>query len=109
MHELAIVEQVIEIVSANCGGAKVKRVALQIGKLSAVLPDAVRFAFELASEGTLLEGAVLEIDETPGLARCNACGERFELMQPFGRCSCGGSDLEWLAGQELRVREMEVL
>src|SRR6202022_1885001 len=66
MHELAIVEQVIEIAAASGGGARIARVVLEIGKLSAVLPDAVRFCFPLASEGTLLDGAELEIVETPG-------------------------------------------
>ena len=49
----------------HAAGAKVNRVVLEIGKLSAVLPDAVRFCFELCSEGTVVEGAELEIIETP--------------------------------------------
>ena len=53
MHELGIVQQVIEIASQASGGRKVSKVVLEIGKLSAVLPDAVRFCFELCSEGTV--------------------------------------------------------
>jgi hydrogenase nickel incorporation protein HypA/HybF len=108
MHELGIAQEVVAIVSEHAGGARVRRVVLQIGKLSAVLPDAVRFCFDLCAEGTAAEGALLEIIETPGRALCRACGAEVLLDQPFGRCRCGGTDLEWLEGEELRVQEMEV-
>ena len=109
MHELGIVEDVIERVCESSRGARVTRVVLEIGRLTAVLPDAVRFCFELAAEGTLAEGARLDIIETPGRARCRACGAELALDRPFGRCACGGTDLEWLAGEELRIKEMEVV
>jgi len=109
MHELGITQEVIAIVSERAAGARVTRVLLEIGKLSAVLPDAVRFCFELCSEGTVLEGAQLEILETPGRARCRACGGEMILEQPFGRCACGASDLEWLSGEVLKIKEAEVV
>src|ERR1700692_605651 len=107
MHELGIAQEIIAIVSERSGQARVTRVVLEIGKLSAVLPDAVRFCFDLCSEGTVVEGAQLEILETPGRARCKECGAELTLEQPFGRCACGNSDLEWLAGDELKIKEME--
>jgi hydrogenase nickel incorporation protein HypA/HybF len=108
MHELGIVADVIETVCAASDGARVTRIVLEIGRLTAVLPDAVRFCFELASEGTLAEGAELEIVEVPGRARCRGCDGELQLDRPFGRCACGGSDLEWLAGEELTIKQMEV-
>ena len=47
MHELGITEELIDIVSRHAGTQKVHRVVLEIGKLSAVLPDAVRFCFDI--------------------------------------------------------------
>jgi hydrogenase nickel incorporation protein HypA/HybF len=108
MHELGITQEIIAVVSDHARGAKVTRVVLEIGKLSAVLPEAVRFCFDLCSQGTVADGAVLEIVETPGRARCRACGAEVRLDRPFGRCGCGGTDLEWLSGEELRIKEMEV-
>ena len=108
MHELSIVAAVIDACEVASGGARVHRVVLEIGKLSAVLPDAVRFCFELAGAGTLVEGAALEIIEVPGRARCRGCGAELALERPFGRCACGGSDLEWLSGEELKIKSMEV-
>ena len=65
VHELAITESVIEAITARVGDTKVTRVLLEIGKLSGVVPDAVRFCFDIAADGTSLVGAALEIIETP--------------------------------------------
>jgi hydrogenase nickel incorporation protein HypA/HybF len=43
MHELGIVQQVVQIAAEASGGARVTRIVLEIEKLSAVLPDPVRF------------------------------------------------------------------
>ena len=108
MHELGITQEVVAIAAEGARGRKVLRVVLEVGKLSGVLPDAVRFCFGPCAEGTAVEGAALEIIETPGRARCKACGGEVALDRPFGRCACGNTDLEWLAGDELRVRELEL-
>ena len=108
MHELGIALQVVDVLAERAQGARVTRVVLEVGALSAVLPDALRFCFGLATEGTVAEGAQLEIVEKPGRARCCACGGELELSRPFGRCACGSSELEWVAGEELRIFEMEV-
>ena len=109
MHELALTQEIIAVVSERAGAARVLRVVLEIGKLAAVLPDAVRSCFALCIEDTPLQGAELAIIQTPGVARCRACGGQVLLDQPFGRCRCGSSDLEWLSGDELRIREIEVI
>jgi len=109
MHELGIAQEVVALVCEHARGERVTRVVLQIGKLSAVLPDAIRFCFDLCSEGTVVEGAELEIVEVPGRALCRECGGDVTLDRPFGRCACGSTDLEWLAGEELKVKEFEVI
>jgi hydrogenase nickel incorporation protein HypA/HybF len=107
MHELGIAQEVVELVAGHAQ-RRVTRVVLEIGKLSAILPDAVRFCFDLCSEGTVVAGAKLDIIEVPGRARCRACDALVILDRPFGRCECGNTDLEWLSGEELRVKEYEV-
>jgi hydrogenase nickel incorporation protein HypA/HybF len=107
MHELGITRNVVAICAENSNGATVKRVTLEIGKLSAIMPDAVRFCFDICAKGTVVEGATLEILTIDGLGKCNICGGKIELIQPFGRCVCGSNDLEIIAGNELKVKEME--
>lgn len=108
MHELGITRSVIAICVENSGGAAVKRVTLEIGKLSAILPDAVRFCFDICAKGTVVEGASLEIFVIQGEALCNACGGTVALSDLVGRCSCGSNDLQIIAGEELKVKEMEI-
>ena len=109
MHELAITQEIVSILTERAGDRRVRKVVVEIGKLSVVLPDAVRFCFDLCTEGTPAEGALLEILEPAGRARCRACGGSLTLDRPFGRCDCGSTDLDWLSGEELRIKEMEVV
>jgi hydrogenase nickel incorporation protein HypA/HybF len=114
MHELAIAQQIVELACERCKGRRegkrrIVRVVVAVGKLSAVLPDALRFCFDEATHDTAAEGAWLDIVETPGTARCRACGELVELDRPFGRCACDSTDLDWISGEELELRDVEVV
>jgi hydrogenase nickel incorporation protein HypA/HybF len=108
MHELGLAMEIVSIVQERSGGAKVLRVVLEVGKLTAVLPDAIQFCFDVAAKDTVVEGAVLEIVETPAVARCLGCGDRVEASRPFARCRCGGTEMDWISGEELKIRAMEV-
>ena len=108
MHELGIAQEIIAIVAERAGNARVTRVVLEIGQHALILPESIRFCFDLCGEGTVVEGARLEIREIPGRARCRQCGAEVALEQPFGTCSCGSCDLQWLAGGEIKIKEMEV-
>src|SRR3954452_9615127 len=102
MHELALMESIVCCVEENVRPARVSRIRLQIGQLAGVMPDAMRFCFDVFSHGTLLEGAALEIDDIGGRARCRACGAELALISFLDLCGCGSADLDVLAGQELR-------
>jgi hydrogenase nickel incorporation protein HypA/HybF len=108
MHELSIANGIVEICAEHAGDARVTRVRLEIGQLSAVMPDAVRFCFDVCARNTVVEGAALEIIETPGRAVCRDCGCEVALVQLVGRCVCGSANLRVIAGEELKIREMEV-
>ena len=109
MHELSITRSVVAIVAERAAGQRVTRVRLEIGRLSAVVPDAIRFCFDLCAATTPLAGAALQIDEIPGRGRCDACCAEFALTMPAGRCPrCGAGSLRLISGQEMNIKEMEV-
>ncbi|MBW2039741.1 MAG: hydrogenase maturation nickel metallochaperone HypA [Deltaproteobacteria bacterium] len=112
MHELAIAQSLLEIVEQEAlpySGARVTRVKLLIGKLSGVVPDALRFAFEVISQGGIAEGASLDIQEVPLRLRCHQCGEVFVVDDPFMTCPrCEGPEVEMVSGRELEIRSMEI-
>ncbi|NDJ23653.1 hydrogenase maturation nickel metallochaperone HypA [Nostoc sp. B(2019)] len=108
MHELGITQNIVAIVAEHAKGAKVQRVLLEIGQLSAVMPDAVQFCFDICTQNTVLAGAILEIREIPGLGRCCQCSAEIPLDKPFGICKCGSMRLDLIAGEELKIKEIEI-
>lgn len=108
VHELAIAESVIETITARTGDREVREVRLEVGRLSGVSADSLRFCFELAAAETGVGGASLVIDEPPGRARCVTCGEEFVVEDPILLCACGSSDVRILAGEELRILSVSV-
>ncbi len=109
MHELGITQNIVAIVSEKAGDQKVIRIKLEIGMLSAIVPDAIRFCFDICADGTKLKGAALEIEEIAGRGKCKSCGEEMPLSLLAGTCSCGSRDIACIAGQELNIKEMEVV
>jgi hydrogenase nickel incorporation protein HypA/HybF len=105
MHELGIARNIVAIVSEHAQGQKVRRVTLEIGALSGVMADAVRFAFDAVAAGTCLEDATLEIREIKGRGRCRSCGAEFETPTLFTPCACGSRQVTRLSGEELKIRE----
>jgi hydrogenase nickel incorporation protein HypA/HybF len=108
MHELAITQGIVEMIVERTDSARVTAVYLRIGKVSGVVPEAVRFCFDLVAAGSPVEGARLEIDEPPGRARCRSCGCAFAVEGLVVLCPCGSADVEVVGGDELLVRAVEV-
>jgi len=108
VHELSITQSVVEAITQRMGDAPVRRVRLEIGQVSGLVPDAVRFCFEMVAAGTTCAGAVLVIDEPPGRAHCRSCGRAFETAEVLPLCVCGSADVGVLGGTELRIKEVEV-
>jgi hydrogenase nickel incorporation protein HypA/HybF len=108
MHELAIAESIVDAVCERAAGRTVHRVTVRIGALTAVVPEAMRFCFDLAVEGTVADGAELAIERRAGAARCRECAASVPLIDPILLCPCGSADLTVISGRELQIVSMEV-
>ncbi len=109
VHELALMESVVDAVIDQIGDARVAVVRLEVGELAGVAVDAMRFSFDVCVRGTVLEGAALEIVEIAGRARCRSCGAELRLRSFGAPCDCGSFDRELVSGDELRLLDVEVL
>jgi len=109
MHELGITRNIVAIVGDAARGRPVRRVTLEVGKLSGVMSDAIAFCFDVVAQGTALAGASLEIREIDGRARCCACGNEFETATLFTTCNCGSQQSIRLQGEELNIKSMELM
>ncbi|QHO78012.1 hydrogenase maturation nickel metallochaperone HypA [Bradyrhizobium sp. CCBAU 051011] len=112
MHEMALCEGIVEIVEEEArrrSFSSVKTVCLEIGALSHVAPEAMKFCFAAVAARTIANGAVIEVVELPGVAWCMACSRSVEIAQRYEPCPCCGSyQLQVTAGEEMRVKELEV-
>jgi hydrogenase nickel incorporation protein HypA/HybF len=108
VHELALTQDLVETVLSHTAGARVRRVVLAVGQVSMVVPESLQFCFDLCTRDTEMSEARLEIVVVPGRARCRACGGELALEVPYGQCACGSTDLSWISGHELTLREVEV-
>ena len=108
MHELSICQGIVESVCEAVPEGEVLVVTVEIGKLSGVVPEAVRFCFDACAHGTRVEGARLDVVEVPGRGRCGSCDRELDMDELIARCSCGNPFLEIVRGRELRIRSVEV-
>lgn len=112
MHEMSLAENVrecIEEAARTEGYTRVTAVWLEIGRLSSVEAEAMRFCFDAAMAGSLAEGARLEIVETPGQGQCADCGCCMPLASRYEACpQCGGYRIEVTEGESMRILELEV-
>jgi hydrogenase nickel incorporation protein HypA/HybF len=96
-------------VSRHAGDRRVARVELKVGHLRQVVPDALRFAFELVAVGTPAEGAELVLEVVPAAGVCRGCGAEGELPGfPLLCAACGSAALEIVRGEELLVDALEL-
>lgn len=112
MHEMALAEGVVDLVSEEAkrqGFTEIKAIVLEIGMLSHVAPEAMLFCFDAVSRDTIAEGAKLVIERVPGAGWCLDCAKTVPLSERFGACpECGRHHVQMTAGDEMKVRELEV-
>jgi len=113
MHELSIALGIIDIAeeeAAKHGGAPILAVHLKMGPLSGVVKEALRSAFDLAREGSVLAAANLVIEDVPLVVFCAACQKEQTLssIQNLTCPDCGVPTGDLRTGRELEVTAMEL-
>jgi hydrogenase nickel incorporation protein HypA/HybF len=112
MHEMSLAENVLQIIEGMARSQDFKRVKtvwLEIGRLSCVEPEALRFAFEAVIDGSVAHGAILEIVEISGQGVCLECSAEATITARHEACpACGSHKVRVTGGDVMRVRELEV-
>jgi len=112
MHEMSLAMSILKIVEDAARphqAARVTTVRLEIGALSAVEPEALRFCFDAVTRGSLADGAQLQIDQTPGGGWCLACSRQVAMAALTDACPlCGSYQIQAQTGTEMRVKDFEI-
>jgi hydrogenase nickel incorporation protein HypA/HybF len=113
MHELSlannIIDQVCEAAKQN-GAAKIISVRVLIGPLSGIEPASLDFCFTEACSGTLAAGAILIMEKSPLLIKCQICEKESEVIPSDLSCpKCNRNDIVVLSGKEFKIIDLEVV
>jgi hydrogenase nickel incorporation protein HypA/HybF len=112
MHELSIAMSIVEMAEeeARARSVRVSAVHLKLGPLSGVVKEALLSCYGVASNGTLLEGSQLLIEEVPVEVFCATCNvnRRLSSIQWFICPECGAITPTVVQGKELQVTALEI-
>jgi hydrogenase nickel incorporation protein HypA/HybF len=113
MHELSIAMSIVDMAQEEAerrGDVQVTAIYLKLGALSGVVKEALLSSYEMACEGTALQGSRLVIEEVPIIVHCSSCQQerRLSSMQLFCCAECGAPTSEVIRGKELEVTALEI-
>lgn len=112
MHELSIAHSVVSTVREALPDRRVLGVQLKVGVLAGVVPEALIFAWDIATSGTPLAGSELRIEREPLAGRCLDCDARsaHERPPPLACPECGGRVLpeDLAAARAMEVVSVEI-
>ena len=110
MNETSLVHGLLEDIqreSRKHGVSRISRIHLRMGSHCDMVPELLASAFKDASEGTMAEGAELNIGVVAPKARCDGCDIEFAvdmIKAPVFTCpQCGGKAGNLVSGKELEI------
>lgn len=109
MHELSVARALFELVrSHGPDGACVRVVRVRVGPMQAIVPEALRYAWQGATNQTALDGADLMVEYMPWRLSCTVCGRQWDSDEPYAPCSCGFDQPALSGSDELTLLAIEV-
>jgi hydrogenase nickel incorporation protein HypA/HybF len=112
MHELSIASSIVETVLQEIERKKlphVQTIAMRIGALSGVDPEALQFGFDSIISGTPLGNTKLEIEQVPVQGKCRNCNNEFAIQDFSFACpTCQSGQIDVTRGDELDITYLEV-
>jgi hydrogenase nickel incorporation protein HypA/HybF len=109
MHELSIATAVLNTALRHADDEPVALVSMRVGTLRQVVPDSLRFYWEIVARDTVCEDAELEVQEIATRLRCEHCEREWEPLIPAFRCpDCSSAEVTVTAGEELEVEYLEL-
>ena len=135
LHEASIAQAIIEAAEEALRehnireDERVEAVEIEVGALALVDVESLRFALEVLSKGTRLEGARFELRVVTPRLRCRSCGyewsvdvegldDNVKLFLHFApdkvyemlKCPrCGSRDIEVVEGMDVKLKSIKLV
>lgn len=121
MHEFAFAYNIFKVAEATAlkyNAKKITEVLLEIGELTLIIPELLQRSFEMATKGSIAEGAKLNIAMTPGKVKCRDCNKISEVsltqeaqltgLQLFKCSHCESNNTEIIEGKKANVKNIKI-
>lgn len=109
MHELGIAGAVLNAVERRAGGRPVRRARVRAGVLLHISEPALNQAFVAVSDGTVADGAHLDVIIELARLACGSCGHTTTSDRLLAACpECGAADLELQSGDGLVLESVQL-
>ena len=112
MHEFSIAQSLLETAlseASNHKGKRIRALVVKLGRESHVEPDSLEFCLRAVARETIAKEARIEIESLEPTARYRECTYTFSTKDCELSCpSCGGKNLEMVAGSEVFLESLEV-
>lgn len=112
MHEFSLLQSMNRMIAAQAGQQQFERVKcvwVELGSLAGIDAESLRFGFDEAMTGSVAEGARFEIIHIPAEGHCQQCNITAPMSQRVELCPRCGGLLQLTCGDELRIKELEVV
>lgn len=127
MHDISISQAIAETVLKEARDKKARRVLslkLEIGELTFLSPEQIRFWLKELFKGTLAEGIKIHIKKILSLIRCKSCSYEGDMglntdlgddylrhtYFPIMKCpKCSSFSLEIKKGKECLVKQIRII
>lgn len=113
MHEMSIAANILKISeeeTVKAEGKKIEQIRLEVGMLSGVVTESLRFALDVSKNDSVLQNAEIVIDEIPGKLHCILCDCYFESNDFFTCCpNCGLHKFDIVSGKEMIIKSITLV
>lgn len=113
MHEISLIEETLNLAleyAQRENATRIHSLKMSIGENSGVVPEALQFAFEVVTQGTIAENALLQIDSIPVTCWCSTCNKEFQATDSYDYfCpDCEQRSFDIMKGKEIELTSLEV-
>jgi len=121
MHEFSTMQSIVNAIleeAKKYNAKEINKIILQIGELTFLGKEQLKFAFDILKEGTIMEKAELVIEDVKAKVKCNHCGyeggveyglkDEFHIYFPILKCPNCGKNVEIIKGRECNIKSVEM-